>query len=122
MGSHPVNLALRFILELAALVAMGVWGWQNASEWSQYGLAIGVPLVGTFLWVVFAVPNDPSRGGIPLVPVPGMVRIALELVFFAFAAWALHDVGAPWLGWAFGLAVIAHYVASIDRVLWLLGK
>jgi hypothetical protein len=51
-----------------------------------------------------------------------MVRIALELAFFAFAAWALHDIGATWLGWGLSLAVIAHYVASIDRMLWLLGK
>jgi len=108
MASHPLNLTLRFLLELSALGAMGVWGWQRASGWSQYALAIGVPLVAAFLWSVLAVPNDPSRGGSGLVPVPGMVRIALELAFFAFAAWALHDVGAAWLGWGLGLGVIVH--------------
>ena len=27
MSAHPINLALRFILELAALYALGYWGW-----------------------------------------------------------------------------------------------
>jgi hypothetical protein len=30
MGSHPVNLAFRFLLELAALAVSATWGWQQA--------------------------------------------------------------------------------------------
>jgi hypothetical protein len=29
MGSHPLNLAVRFALELSALAALGVWGWRQ---------------------------------------------------------------------------------------------
>ena len=28
MGSHPLNLALRFLLELVAIGAVGFWGWR----------------------------------------------------------------------------------------------
>jgi len=27
MGSHLLNLALRLLLEIVALVALGTWGW-----------------------------------------------------------------------------------------------
>ena len=114
MSSHPLNLILRFTLEASALVAMGVWGWHRGSGWTQYALAIGVPVAAAFLWGAFAVPNDPSRGGAGLVPVPGMVRIALEL--------ALFELGAAALGWALGVAVAVHYVVSLDRLVWLMRK
>jgi hypothetical protein len=29
MANHPINLALRFLLELAAWGSMGYWGWQT---------------------------------------------------------------------------------------------
>ncbi len=31
MAFNPLNLALRFLLEVAALVAMGYWGWNKLS-------------------------------------------------------------------------------------------
>jgi hypothetical protein len=122
MSSHPLNLILRFTLEASALVAMGVWGWHRGSGWTQYALAIGVPVAAAFLSGAFAVPNDPSRGGAGLFPVPGMVRVALELALFGFAVWALFEVGAAVLGWALGVAVAVHYVVSLDRLVWLIGK
>ena len=36
MSENPVNLALRFLLELAALAALGQWGWvahDGAARW-----------------------------------------------------------------------------------------
>jgi hypothetical protein len=57
-----------------------------------------------------------------LVPVPGVFRIALELALFGLAVWALFDVGAMAFGWGLGVAVALHYVASVDRLLWLIGK
>jgi hypothetical protein len=122
MAVHPLNLTLRFVLELSALVAIGFWGWQRGSGWGQYALAIGLPLAAAFVWAAFAVPNDPSRGGTGLVPVPGVFRIALELALFGLAVWALFDVGAMAFGWGLGVGVALHYVVSVDRLLWLIGK
>jgi hypothetical protein len=123
MASHPLNLILRFVFELSALAALGFWGWQYASGWwGQYALAISLPAAAAIVWGAFAVPNDPSRGGVGLVSVPGVVRILLELVLFSLAVWVLFDVGAVALGWGLGAAVAFHYVVSVDRLVWLIGK
>ena len=90
MGSHPVNLAVRFLLEVAALIATGIWGWNQADGSLQYVLAAAIPLALATLWGVFAVPDDPSRSGRALVVVQGIVRLVIELAIFIFAIWALY--------------------------------
>jgi hypothetical protein len=64
MGYHPINLALRFLLELAALYFIGRWGWVQYDGIWRYILAIGLPLVAATIWGVFRVPDD---GGAPVV-------------------------------------------------------
>ncbi len=59
MGSHPLNLALRFLLELVALGAMGYWGWTQHEGTARWLWAIGLPLVAAVLWGTFAVPTTP---------------------------------------------------------------
>jgi len=118
MGSHPLNLALRFFLEMGALVAMGVWAWQRAAgPWRL--LAFAVPVVAMVLWGVFAVPQDPSRSGSAPVPVPGAARIVLEAAFFGFATWALYSSGHRIPAVLFGVTVLLHYGLSFDRLAWL---
>lgn len=122
MGSHPVNLAFRLLLEIAAYIAMGYWGWtQHEGVW-RYVWAIGLPLGWAILWGTFAVPEDPSRSGKAPIPVPGWARLLLELAYFATAAWALFASGLDQLGLAFGVLVLIHYALSYDRILWLLRR
>jgi hypothetical protein len=113
MADNPLNLALRFFLELAALVAMGYWGWTQHDGFARWLLAIGVPVVAAAAWGIFRVPGDP--GDAP-VPVPGLVRLTLEFAFFSGATWALFAAGRPSWGWAFGIVTLLHYAASYDRV------
>ena len=120
MGSNPINLAVRFILELSALLVMGVWGWGQGEGWFRFLLALGVPLIAAVVWGTFAVPNDPSRSGAAPVAVPGILRLAIELAFFLFATWALYDLGNTRLSWALGVIVALHYIASYDRMLGLI--
>jgi hypothetical protein len=120
MGSHPFNLILRFILELVALFAMGYWGWTQHQGFSRFLWAIGLPLVFAILWATFAVPDDPSRSGKAPIPIPGLLRLLLELVVFAVAVWCCFAAGQPTWGWIFGITVLLHYVISSDRILWLL--
>jgi hypothetical protein len=122
MGSHPINLALRFLLELAALLAIGVWGWQQGEGWLRFILALGIPIIAAVLWGTFAVPDDPSRSGKAPVAIPGILRLVMELAFFIFAAWALYDGGFIGLGWALGILVMVHYIVSYDRILWLIKR
>jgi hypothetical protein len=122
MGSNPINLAIRFLLEITALVAMGTWGWKLSDSWLRFILAVGVPVIAAAIWGVFAVADDPSRSGQAPVPVPGMIRLAIEFAFFAFAAWIFNSLGFTRPSWIFGVIVIIHYVISYDRIMWLLTR
>ena len=122
MGSHPINLAIRFLLELSALLAMGVWGWRQSESWFRFPLALGIPLVAAVVWGTFAVPDDPSRSGAAPIAVPGLIRLAIELAILSFGTWALYDLGATGLGWVLGIIVAVHYITSYDRILWLIRR
>jgi hypothetical protein len=122
MGSHPFNLAIRFILEVVVLLSMGYWGWKYGNGWMRYVLAIGIPVILAVIWATFNVPGDPSRSGEAPVVTPGSIRLVLELAFFAGAAWALRDLGYIKLSLAFSVVVILHYLASWDRIAWLLSQ
>ncbi len=119
MGSHPVNLAVRLVLELAALIAMGAWGWQLTDGWLRFVLALAIPIGAAVLWGTFAVPNDPSRSGRAPIVTPGIIRLVLELAVFGFGTWALLQIGLDRLAWIMSTIVVVHYIVSYDRILWL---
>ncbi len=120
MGANPINLAIRFVLELTALYAFGRWGWTQHEGALRFILAIGLPILAMTLWGTFAVPDDPSRSGKAPVPVAGIIRLALELAFFASATWAFFASDRSSWGTIFGIVVFAHYLISYDRIAWLL--
>lgn len=122
MATHPVNLALRLLLELVALVAMGIWGWHLNDTWFRYLLVAIVPVFAAIVWGTFAVPNDPSRSGKAPIKVPGALRLGLEFVFFVFAIWIFFDLEYTRLMWIMCSTVFLHYVLSYDRIKWLLVK
>lgn len=120
MGSHPINLALRFLLELAAWGSMAYWGRTQGNDWLRVFLPVGIFFFAIGVWGTFAVPNDPSRSGKAPVPVPGIVRLLLELATFGLGIAALFDMGYTTLGTIFAALTVIHYLASYDRVGWLL--
>lgn len=122
MSQNPANLAVRFLLEIAALACLAYWGWTQHTGILRYLLAIGLPLLASILWGTFAVPGDRSRSGEAPVPVPGILRLVLELALFGSAAWCLADAGQAFWANIFSLVVLVHYAVSYDRVLWLLKK
>jgi hypothetical protein len=121
MSQNPINLSIRFALEILALVALGAWGRAQFQGGLGIALMILIPLLAAAAWGIFNVKGDPSRSGKAPVPVPGIVRLALELLFFISAAWALFTLN-PTYGWIFGLVVLVHYIFSYDRILWLLER
>ena len=122
MGSHLINLTLRFLLEISALVSVSIWGWTKSDGWLRFVLAIGIPIILAFVWGVFTVPNDPSRSGKAPIVTPGVIRFIIELGIFAFATWSLYDIGLKKLSLALGIMVSLHYIASYDRIIWLLSQ
>jgi hypothetical protein len=116
MSLHPLNLAVRFLLEIAALVAIGYWGFSQHDGIWQFLLGLGLPLLAAAAWGIFAVPGDRTRSGDAPVPVPGGVRLLLELALFALAAWALFDAGNTVLALILAVVTALHYALSYDRI------
>ncbi len=118
-GFHPVNLAFRFLLEIAALIALGVGAYSVVSGSFAWVLAIAVPTIAAVAWGTFNVPGDESRSGKAPVPVPGTVRLIIELTVFASAV-VLVSFASPIAAALLGVAATIHYLLSTDRVRWLL--
>lgn len=120
MSTHPLNLFLRFLLELCAFAAIGVWGWQQSDSWVRYILMICLPGLAAVIWGVFAVPEDPSRSGAAPVPVSGLVRLIIELTIFAVAVLLLYRMNYSDQALVLAVTVTVHYALSFDRMKWLL--
>jgi hypothetical protein len=117
MASHPLNLALRFALEMATLAALSLWGWRREQGLTRFLLALGLPFLAGFIWSVLRAPDGDGRTPIA---VPGVVRLAIELSLFACSTWALFNLGETTLAWIFIAAIALHYLISFDRVQRLL--
>jgi hypothetical protein len=119
MGAHPINLGLRFVLELGTWAAMGYWGWTQHDGLPRALWGIGLPLLAMAVWGTFRVPDDPGKAP---VAIPGIVRLTLELGEFGLGAWLLIAAGRSTLGIVFAVIVALHYLASYDRIHWLMTR
>jgi uncharacterized protein DUF2568 len=104
---RPLNLALKFLLELAALAAFGLWGASIASGPLAVLLAITLPVAVAAGWGTFAAPR--ARRRLPL-----RLRAPFELAVFGLAALALWQAGS--LAWAAAFAAIAAVNAALLTV------
>ena len=113
------NLALRFALELAALTGLAAAAWRLGPGPARWIGVVLVPVTAAVVWAVFNVLNDPSRSGAAPVEVDGWVRLALELTILGGGAAAVGFAARPALGMVFGLAILGHYLVSLNRIEWL---
>jgi hypothetical protein len=103
-----LNLGIRFLLEIAMLVALGwVGGEIGQSSVVSVLLAIASPLLAAVLWGMFIAPKAPRRLTDP-------AKLVVELVLFAAAAVGLALVGHPVL--AAVLAVLFVVNAAVLRL------
>ncbi len=114
------NLALRFVLEIAALAGLGAAAWSSNSGAMRWVLVIAVPLAAATVWGVFNVLNDPSRSGQAPIVVAGWIRLGIELIVLGAGAAAIGIAWNPVLGVGFAVLVAIHYAASMSRIRWLL--
>jgi hypothetical protein len=109
------NLALRFTLELAALVTLAYWG-ASATDGvvARVLLGVGLPLAVAVFWGMFVAPR--AR-----VVLPTAVRMGLGLAVFACAAAALVDRDHIALGIGFAGASVLNVVLMLlwrqDRII-----
>lgn len=113
------NLALRFVLELAALAGLGAAAWKLGTGPARWVGAAVVPVAAATAWGVFNVLDDPSRSGAAPIQVAGWTRLILELMILGGGAIAIALAVRPDLGVLVGAAVVGHYLVSLDRVEWL---
>ncbi len=108
--------AFEFILELAAFIAVGYWGWTQHEGILRIVTTIGLPVIVALIWGIFRVPNDPGKA---TVAIPAKLRLVLELGVFALASTLLYDAGQHKLGIAFMIVVLLQYILS-QRIVFLL--
>jgi len=116
-----VMLAARILLELFGLVGFGAWGWSigDGGLWGGI-LAAVLVVVAAVAWGVFRVRHDPPGKTNHPVIVPGPVRLAIELAFFALAAAGLWLGGSRAASETLMSCVVVLYVVTWDRQRWLL--
>lgn len=101
---RSANLALRFLLELGGIAALGVWGFQldrnGALRWVA---GIGAPLVLIVVWALAVAPNNGNALG-------AATKMWIGTALLAAAAGALAAAGRTGLASAFALTVVANAV------------
>lgn len=117
MANHPLNLVLRFLLELFALYSLGYWGWTQHNGLARVLWTIGLPLAAAILWGTLRAPGHP--GPAPLI-VPGVIRLGVEALVFGGGVWALNAAGRQSWALAFLVILMVHYLLSYDYVLRLI--
>ncbi|WP_191094194.1 YrdB family protein [Nocardia colli] len=85
------NLTLAFVLELAALVALALWGWKTADAMPvKLVSAVGAPALAALAWGMFAAPNatfdHPLLAVVTKVVVFGGAAVGLWAVSYRAAA------------------------------------
>ena len=94
------NLALRFLLELCALGALGYWGFKTGNTTiARIALGVGAPLVAAVVWAVFVSPQAS-------VQLPGLVVLVLQVLVFGSAAAALVTSGHRAMALVFVVVVV----------------
>jgi hypothetical protein len=96
------NLALRGLMEVGIIVALGYWGFHTGKNMSmEVLLGIGAPALGFGFWGLF----DFHQAGQAAEP----LRLLQELVISGLAVVALYTTGQQTLGWILGLISLVYH-------------
>lgn len=117
MHNHPLNLLLRFGLELVLVGIYAYWSWHSFDGFQKYLFSLLIPLAGMLLWGIFKVPGDPGKA---IVAIPGWVRLLLEILLFVLGFWMLRSLQLFKAANLFATISILHYLISWERIRWLL--
>jgi hypothetical protein len=104
-GARAANAALRFVLELAALVGLAIWGWKTGPTGINVLLAIGAPAAAAALWGAFVAPKARRHPADPW-------RLLLEVTVFGAGTLALAAAGLGTAAIVLGVAAAIHLLAT----------
>jgi hypothetical protein len=98
-------LTVAFVTELAAVAALGYWGFAlDGTQALRWAAGIGLPLVAAVLWGVFAAPRAPVQ--------VLAITLLVKAVVFGGAVLALFRTGHPRLALALGVLAVLGSVLS----------
>lgn len=100
------NLVLRFLLELAGVIAVGYWGYHAMDGPGRWLIAIGAPALLIVLWALVIAPGAD-------VPIPQPVREVIGSIVLLAAAGALYAAGAQTAALAYAGLVILNAVLTL---------
>jgi len=119
-------MVLRFALEMASLVAWAVAGFELGGHalggWLRWLLALLLVSAAAGAWGTFRVEGDSGGENDAPVPVPGTVRLVLELVVLLGGAVAVTWAGETVFGVLLAVLVLLHYATTMPRVTWLVAQ
>ena len=118
MSENPAVLGLHFLLEDAALLALAYWGWAAHAGAERWAWAIGLSLLAGAVWATLRAPGD---GAEPIVAIPGLLRLLIELLILGGGAAALYAAERRALAIGMAALVVVDYALSYDRLARLLG-
>jgi hypothetical protein len=99
-----INLAVRFLLELCVLMAVGYWGFKIGSGWPlKVLLGFGAPVLIAVLWGMFGAPKSAHQ-------LQGLVFIGLEIIVFGSGVVALFLTKNSSLAWTFAAILILNKI------------
>lgn len=103
MVIRAANRALRFLLEVLALLAVAYWGFDTGdSLLPRLALGLAAPLVVAAVWGVLGSPQA-------ALPLSDRGRLLLEGLVFGAATAGLYSVGQPILAGLFGALVVVNH-------------
>jgi hypothetical protein len=100
---RAANLALRFVLELAALAGLADWGLHTGSGLARIVLAIAVVVAAAVVWGMWCAPKSTRR-----LPQPG--RTVVEAAVFCAGAAGFAAAGHTTAAVVFAVLAVANWV------------
>lgn len=115
-----VHLGIRFGLVLACWGSIGWWAW-GRFDGGLAGAAAGFAAFTAvaLVWGFFKTPGEPTAGK-PVAPIPGGLRLLLELAIFALASAALWSVWSRAAAETLMTLLALHVSVTWERQWWLL--
>lgn len=108
MPSVGFNDILRFLLELFAIVSLGVWGFIAwPLPWNLLA-GIGAPAVALLLWALFRSPKAVFR-------IDPFGKALVEVIVMTAAAFAWWDLGQPIVAVVFAVVALVSGVVNGRR-------
>lgn len=102
-----LNLAIRFLLELAGIAALAYWGWTATDNVTmRLVLGLGAPALLIVLWSLVVAPRATN-------PIPQQQRMLIGSGLLEVAALALFLAGQPLLALAFAVLIVLNLALMI---------